>query len=390
MSFAPAELLSDSFATDPHPVYHRMRGAAPVLWHEPTAGWYVTGHREVGALLREPTLSARPGDGFTDRLTGGDRAAGDRVEDFFDRWMVFSDAPAHTRLRTAASAMCAPRAAEAWRDAASRDANTLLADLDLNTADFAHDFALPLATAVTCDFLGVPADDREQLGVWSDALMAYLAAQWAEPATTRQADRALAELRAYLTARTAARPRDAPSPCLDMLAAVGPDNAPALFAQLLTGGIEPVAACLATAIAETAAGPGPVLEADTADLVEEALRFDAPFHIVPRIATAELVVAGSRLRPGDRVVLVIAAANRDPLVHRDPDRFTPGRPAAGRHLAFGAGQHYCLGAPLARTVLTAGLEAVRQRLRSAAVRGVTAEREPRVGATVWRRVALMA
>jgi cytochrome P450 len=396
MSFAPEDLLTDAFAFDPHPVYARMRACSPVLWHAPTASWYVTGYPEVVALLRNPALSARSAEGYTRRLTGAARTAGDRVEEFFDRWMVFSDPPAQSRLRASAAALCSPRAAERRGAAAADTAQALLNALDAldaDGADLAGGFATPLATAMTCDFLDIPEADRAQLGAWSHALMGYLTTQWAEPEPTLAADLALAELTGYLGALVAARPRDGSAPCLDMLAGVNPGDVPALFAQLLTGGIEPVASCLATAVVQTAEAPpggADAAQADPAAEVEEALRFDAPFHFVPRTAAADLDFCGQRLRTGERVVLVVAAANRDPRVHAEPDRFLPGRPMPRPHLAFGAGSHYCLGAPLARAVLRAGLAAVQAWLRAGAHRTLTPEREPRVGATAWRRVSLTA
>jgi cytochrome P450 len=122
-------------------------------------------------------------------------------------------------------------------------------------------------------------------------------------------------------------------------------------------------------------------------VVEEALRFDPPFHFVPRRAVERMSLYGAEVLPGQRVVLVLSAANRDPAVFHDATTFRINH-TDPTHLAFGAGHHYCLGAALARLTIGAAVTALAHWRGSRAVTRITAERAPSYGTTTWRRVAV--
>ncbi|MER7916497.1 MULTISPECIES: cytochrome P450 [unclassified Streptomyces] len=393
--FDPAVLLSPETAVDPYPVFARMRAVEPVHWNPPTNSWYVTTYDLVSRLLTEPTLSAEPGD-----YTGRQNAAVlPEVEDavaFFNSWMVFSDPPHQSRLRDVVAPAFPRRTAEAWAAHARDIAHELLASLPQGEVDLFDLFAAPLAARLTCAVLGVPAGDVNQVRKWSAQLISFLSTPTADPARARVALGAIGELRSYLQEvvcpRLLATEDDRLIP-LRGLAKLGTDDALALFSQLLTGGIDPVASALATA-ADAMLRRGPqerasivadavVLEA----VVEEALRYDAPFHFVPRTTTIPLEIGGHPVPADQRVVLVIASANRDEAVYDRPDAFDPDR-TGPRHLAFGFGKHYCLGAVLSRVVLREALGALLTWLRTAGPRAVESVRSPAFGATVWQRVAI--
>jgi cytochrome P450 len=163
---------------------------------------------------------------------------------------------------------------------------------------------------------------------------------------------------------------------------------------VLTGGIDPVSACLGSAMAELLSGEGAVLDAvddgslDPSLVVEEALRFDAPFHFVPRVTTIASEVAGVTIPPGQRVQLLIAAANRDPAVFTRPNEFVVKRQEAA-HLAFGASHHYCLGAGVARLTLREALRALAAWPQRASIRALLAERKESHGSTLWKRIGVV-
>nr|WP_246481424.1 cytochrome P450 [Amycolatopsis umgeniensis] len=219
--------------------------------------------------------------------------------------------------------------------------------------------------------------------------MGYLSTPSADPEKAATAVRAVDDLRGYLADVVLPGLGSREDGALTGLRSLDPDSATALFTQLLTGGIDPVASCLGTALTEVL-GAGERIRVDRGTVgavVEEALRYDAPFHFVPRVTTTELR-AGERLLPaGARVVLVIAAANRDPAAHPDPDRFDPSR-ETGPHLSFGHGGHYCLGAALARVVVQEGLLAAVNWADTADPALLEAVRTPSFGTTAWRRIAV--
>ncbi|MFF4704388.1 cytochrome P450 [Streptomyces sp. NPDC001288] len=396
--FDPAVLLSPETALDPYPVFARMRAAEPVHWNPPTNSWYVTTYDLVSQLLTEPTLSAVPGD-YTGRQDTADLPEVEQAVAFFNSWMVFSDPPHQTRLREEVAPAFPRRTAEAWAAQVRDTAHELLGDIretHRGQVDLFDAFAAPLAARLTCAVLGVPAGDVERVRQWSARLIGFLSTPTADSARARVALAAIGELRGYF--QDTVRPRllttedDRLIP-LRGLAKLGADDALALFSQLLTGGIDPVASALATAADAllrrdprewAAAGAGrSALEA----VVEEALRYDAPFHFVPRTTTVPLEIGGHRVPGGQRVVLVIASANRDEAVYDRPDTFDAGR-VGPRHLAFGLGKHYCLGAVLSRVVLRESLGALLTWLGTAGPRAVQSVRSPAFGATTWQRVAI--
>ncbi|POX58195.1 hypothetical protein C3492_39105 [Streptomyces sp. Ru62] len=396
--FDPAVLLSPETAVDPYPAFARMRAAEPVHWNPPTNSWYVTTYDLVSRLLTEPALSAVPGD-YTGRQDAADLAEVEQAVAFFNSWMVFSDPPHQTRLREVVAPAFPRRTAEAWAGLARGTAHELLGELGempRGEVDLFDAFAAPLAARLTCAVLGVPAGDVDRVREWSARLMGFLSTPTADPARARVALAAIGELRGYLQDTVCPRlltTGDDRLVPLRGLARLCPDEALALFSQLLTGGIDPVASALATAAdallcrdpreRAVAAASTTALEA----VVEEALRYDAPFHFVPRTTTASLQIGGHRVPAGQRVVLVIASANRDEAVYDRPDTFDPGR-TGPRHLAFGLGKHYCLGAVLSRVVLRESLGALLTWLGTTGPRAVRSVRSPAFGATTWQRVAI--
>ncbi|TDV48692.1 cytochrome P450 [Actinophytocola oryzae] len=379
-----ADSFADQAARDPHTVFARMRERDPIQWHAPTASWYVTSYALVTDLLRERTLSAR----LSGHAAARDVAASARLRrlvELFDSWMVFSDPPHQTRLRDAVADGFLPRAARAWAECARSVTEQALPTADGDVVEVDR-VSTVIATRLTCAVLGVPVRDEHLVRGWSADLIGFLATPSAEPARTAVAAEAVEKLDEYW--RTVVSPRLAEDDRLAPLRGmIGLDHhsALALFTQLLTGGIDPVASTLTTAMhlllgSDTEHG-------DVDAIVEEALRFDAPFHFVPRTATAELRIGGHTVPEGARVVLVIAAANRDPAVYEDPDAFRPGRPGPP-HLAFGLGGHYCLGASLARVLLRESIGAVLRWSAGRRPRVVEATRTPAFGATTWQRLAV--
>lgn len=394
MAFDDAELLTEQTARDPYPAFARMRAEDPVYWHAPTSTWYVTSYPLARALLTERTLSARPGD-YLGVQHEADLPVVKRMEAFFNSWMLFSDPPHHTVLRQAAAADFTRRTSESWRAYVRQYAQQRLSRPD-DVSDLMTDFAKPVAARLTCGVLGVPDGDEDMLQKWSVDLLGYLFTPTADAGRARAAAAAIDELERYLQEVVLPRLRadrgDGIQPMRGLLA-LPTDAALALFTQLLTGGIDPVASCLGTALRELLDPAASTLRAavsksgDVASVVEEALRYDAPFHFVPRSTTSDLRVGNHVLPAGQRVLLVIAMANRDPSVFPEPDAFRLRRDDAG-HLSFGLGRHYCLGAMLSRVVVEESIRAVLEVVRASGDATLVAERAPTFGATTWQRLAL--
>ena len=361
---ALAELLDPVNRADPYAAHAALRAAGPVLLADdrPVPVALVGRYAHCAALLRDPRLSVAPPGGAPMRS------------------FLFLDPPDHTRLRRLVSAAFTPRMVEGLRPRITALVDELL-DAALPTAgravvEVVDAVASPLPVRVICDLLGVPTGDVERFRAWSSALAEGLDLLIA-PGTERPEGlaaraRAAAELQGHLREVIAARRDDPGEDLLSALIAVrdgadvlDDDELLATCALLLLAGHETSVNLISGGLRALLRLPGE-LDALRAEpgrapgVVEEVLRLEPPFQLVTRRALADVEVGGVVLPEGCRVVLLLAAANRDPDRFPDPDRFVPGR--SGRHLAFGAGVHYCLGAPLAKLEADVALGALARRL----------------------------
>ncbi|MFE5207093.1 cytochrome P450 [Streptomyces sp. NPDC056600] len=340
----------ESFRADPHPVYAELRRKGPVhrvLLPAPDEyeTWLVVGHEEARAALADPRLSKDP------EKLGSSRFDGDPV----GKHMLASDPPQHTRLRTLVSKAFTPRRVEALRPRVQEITDELLDRmLPAGRADLVESLAYPLPMAVICELLGVPEGDRAAFRTMSNDAVA--------PATEADRQKAAESFGAYLTRliedkRTAGPGDDLLSELID----VAGDDGDRLCDReligmafvLLLAGHETTVNLITGGVHALLTHPDQLelLRADMGLLegaVEETLRYDGPVETATfRFAAEPLELAGVPVARGDQVMIGLAAANRDPGRHLDPNRFDIRRVSTG-HLAFGHGIHFCLGAPLAR------------------------------------------
>ena len=362
------DLTDPSVVADPYPHLARLRAVAPVAWHSGLGTWVATSHEACGAVLRDRRL----GRVFRPRTPQSD------WETF--NWLhadsiLDSEPPKHTRLRRLVAgafgrghvARLAPRIeqlAQQLLDGAAPEGSA--GDFDVLAS-----YAEPLPVLVIAELLGVPEADREPLRPWSQAIVKMYEVG-RTPAQEAEARRASAEFSDYVEALAADRARHPGDDLLTDLvqARDGGDRLSAreLVATavlLLNAGHEASVNGFGNGLHSfLTADPRP--RADVADpaaverLAEEFLRHDSPLHLFERTAKEPADVAGIHLEPGDQVAALLGAANRDPAVFSDPDRFDPTR-EPNPHLAFGAGIHFCIGAPLARLELQISLQTLLRR-----------------------------
>jgi cytochrome P450 len=345
---------------DPYPALGRLREEDPVHWSEILGGWVLTRYADVRASLADSRLSA---DRITPFLARQGPTASEAVQTLLHQvglWVVFTDPPVHTRLRSVLGRVFTARAIEMRRPRIGAIVDSLLGRAAAaGEMDLIGDFAYPLPVTVIGDLLGVPPGDHEQLKVWSDQLASFIGSSLRTPDKYERAARGVVEMHGYFE-RMIARRRAIPADDLvtalltaeergDML---GEAELIASCVLLLFAGHETTtnligngALALLRHPAEARAwceNPGL-----SASAVEELLRFDGPTPVMVRVAREDLHIDGRAIRRGDRLFLMINAANRDPRQFAEPDRLDLRR-ADNRHLAFGHGIHFCLGAPLAR------------------------------------------
>lgn len=341
---------------DPYRAYAAARAEAPIAWNEELGAWLVLSHAGALDVLRSPAWSAdlRRRPELTARLAPGLEAS-----DLLSKMLLFSDPPGHDRLRAAVNRFFTPRNVEALRDrVASIVEAAFQADQDVDVLD---QIAYPVPLAVICELFDVGTDIALLLRDQTPA-MASMLDLLAPPELQAQAAGAAMAAMMALVPIVAERRRSPGGDLLSVLAdRLEPDEAVITALLLLAAGHETTSTLIANAVVALAAHRGDVGGGVTVDdFVDEVLRWDSPVQVTGRVATADATLDGCQVREGDQAVVVIGAANRDPAVFSDPDRFDPTRKRTG-HLAFGHGIHFCVGAALAR--LEAG-EVVRQLLNS--------------------------
>jgi pimeloyl-[acyl-carrier protein] synthase len=358
---------------DPYPLYHQLRESDPV--HRSELGfWVLTRHADVLALLRDPRTSRDPRRSERVELLRSSVEVGQLLdEEEAAPSMLFVDPPDHTRLRTLVNKAFTPAAVERLRSRVEAIVGGLLDRVaGTGTMDVVDDLAYPLPVTVICEMFGVPEADWDRFRGWSRSLVRLLDPLVAEDAF-EQALQARLALRGYLRELIAERRAHPDDGLLSALIAAEDQGHKLSEAELvsmcmllLVAGHETTVNLIANGTLALLRHPRARarLAADPAlagSAVEELLRYDSPVQFTSRHALADLDVGGRRVRAGETVVAVLGAANRDPAQFPDPDRLDLGR-APNRHVAFGGGIHFCLGAPLARMEAAIAIPAMLARL----------------------------
>ena len=353
---AALNFFDPAFLEDPYPAYHRLRVEDPV--HRHPLGFYVlTRYDDVAGFLRDP----RFGKGGYQALFESRFGTGPNGP-WLPTSMLFRDPPDHTRLRALVSKAFTPRVVETLRPHVEAIVERLLDRVaDLPRVDVIEALAYPLPVTVISELMGVPPEDNETIKEWSrDVARALDAiALPVGPDVIERGTRATEAIAGYFRALAEER-RQRPGP--DLLSGlVEAEEAGDRLSER-----ELLATCLLLYVAghETTVnliGNGLLallrhpeerrrLQADPALLpaaVEELLRYDSPVQRTGRMAADDADIGGVPIPNGTLVLGLVGAANRDPAHFAEPDRLDLGRDQP-RHLAFGAGIHYCLGASLAR------------------------------------------
>jgi hypothetical protein len=358
---------SPLFVAHPYDVYANLRENEPVSWFEPTGQWLISRHCDVNALLRDRRL----GRTYLHVATHDEMGRPDDPGYLAPFWhlvrngMLDMEPPDHTRLRRLVSQAFTPRRVEALRPTVRRIADTLVDDFVADGGgDLIARVAEPLPVAVIAEMLGVPQADRYLLRPWSADICGMYELNPSREAADR-AVRACEEFSGYL--RTLARSRAA-DPHDDLISALTQveglteDELIGTCVLLLNAGHEATVNTTGNGWWALFRNPGELarLRASPELLptaVEELMRYDTPLQMFERWVLEDISVRGVDIPRGSEVSLLFGSANHDPAVFADPARLDLGR-VDNPHLTFGAGIHYCLGAPLARIELTSSYAAL--------------------------------
>jgi cytochrome P450 len=367
---------SREFLADPYAVYDLLRAPGGVRWVSGVFGsgaWVVTSHAVCSSVLRDKRFGKEGEKVLPPERMALFAGQGAEIAERRRRSMLFRDPPDHTRLRGLVSRAFTPRTVDALRPRIVAMAEELVDAIAAGVEmDLIETLAFPLPITVITELLGVPAADRNRLKAWS--VVATLGLNPGAGADTLAKVRVAIEgLDAYLMAIIEERRRLPQADLISDLVAVhdgtdqlSSDELVSTCRLLLTAGHETTVNLignglfallrhpeqLATLVAEPALIAG---------AIEEFLRYDSPVQMTSRFAYETMVLGEHTVQPGDVVLCVLGAANRDANVFPEPTRLDVRRANAHANLAFGGGVHYCLGAPLARAEAEVAVQALLRR-----------------------------
>ena len=348
--------LRQSYAEDPYPALARLRAQAPVYFSRDMNAWIVTRYVDCSAVLHDTStfrsdfLSVEGAHWEVARarnqlFLGGVPALSAMAE------------PDHHRLRETVSAIFAPRTVRRLRAQIEAIVERLLERLEPGRpCDVMHDLAHPLPRLVIMEQLGIPEPDREEFQAHADAIARAIFGS-ATADEVRRATDARAALLDYIDRVSTTRTYDPAGALARMIEAfsthtLSRDEVMALAIDVAMAGNDPTACLIGNALLALLRHPDQLalLRAEPGRIVnamDEVARYDSPLHALMRIASADVTLGNHPIRRGDVVYAMVGAANRDPAQFADPDRFDVTRDTH-RQLGFGAGPHYCLGAPLGK------------------------------------------
>lgn len=391
---APQVLLGRALApesrVDPYPVYRELREHGPLQIPEISLT-VLSSFDHCQAILRHPDSAS---DRMKSAIAQRQIAAGEQPRPFGLAGLVdkrrtpaflFLDPPDHTRLRKLVAKAFAPRVINELRGEITATVDRLLDTAQQRGGfDAVSGLAYPVAVAVICRLLGVPVEDEPKFGIASTLLAQtvdpFLSATGEVPEGFTDRIEAGKWLRTYFRDLITARRRDPGDDLISALIAVeesgdqlSEDEIISTCNLLLIAGHESTVSMMATAVlamlrdkkqwAALGADPTRALR-----VIEETLRFDPAAQLLGRVAAADITLGETRIPKGDTMIVLLAAAHRDPAANDNPDVFDPDRRVI-RHLGFGHGAHFCLGAPLVRLEASIVLSAVTARFPNAELAG---------------------
>ncbi|WP_417519913.1 cytochrome P450 [Minwuia sp.] len=347
--------LPRSFLIDPFPTYHALRESDPV--HRNSDGTYfITRYEDVTKLYRTKTTFSDKTEMYVKKFGEGP------LLEQHTKSMLFSDPPAHTRIRKLVAHAFTPRAMKSLEGRVVELVDGLLDRAEKQGGmDLINDFAFALPVEVICTMLGIPPSEREPLQRWSNAILTPLEPV-ATPEMVERGNVAVAEFKTFLKDLLDDRrrnPADYGDDIMAELLEAEEDGDRLSETELIQNCIFMLNAGHETTTNLVGNGMDALLEnpdqlkrlRDQPELigsaVEEMLRFDSPLQIGNRGITEPITFGDVTLPAGTQIMTSIGGANRDPAQFPDPDRFDIAR-QPNRHVAFAAGIHACLGAPLAR------------------------------------------
>lgn len=371
---SPFDLTSAEFLRDPYAIYAALRRDMPICWDNRLGYWFVTRYADVHALLRDHRLSSNSLGDWIGRLPAAEQATAQPLREILTNRIVLTDSPDHRRIRSLMQLAFTPRRVELMRQVIQSYLNELMDRVQASgSVELISQVADPLPGHVIASMLGLPPADHHRFKAWTDEIYAFMGPS-AEPLSerARRATAAAGQLREYLAnlfAQIRQNPRD---DLLSGMVAAEEQGEKLTQTELFSNVVGMINAAhetttnlIGNTILHLLRNPAQwqALVADPSlaeSTVEEGLRYESPIQVVARRTLAEVEVAGVKVPANQPLALGLASANRDGAFFPDPDRFDIRR-TDNKHVAFGGGQHFCLGAALGRLEGQIALATISQR-----------------------------
>lgn len=366
------DLLTKENVNNPHPYFHELRSKAPIYWNEKYRGWIFTRYKDVDTLLSSPDLTAermKPPKNMPEELVL-DMSTTFQV---LSRWLVFQDPPNHTRLRLLLNKAFTPKAVEKMRPFVYELTDYFLDKMDgSKKVELIKEYTFLIPVFVISHMLGIPKEDRDLIKQWSDDLLLFVFGAVNNPERHERAKNGLQQMVEYLEDVIKSRMKNPKEDLITALVqtkekedSLSLEEIISTCTLLVFGGHDTTTNLIANGLYSLMKNPDQfeMLKNDPSLIntaVEELLRYDGPSKSTLRIAKNDFEYEGVQIKKEDRVLLINAAANRDPEVFEDPDKLDITR-HPNRHMGFGKGIHYCLGAPLARLEATIAINQIIKR-----------------------------
>jgi cytochrome P450 len=351
------DLSTPEAMTDQNAFLRRVRAESPLAWLPQLDAYLLTRYADIMAALRDKRMDTANMARVLQRLTPEEQDELRPVSRSIEMWMGHTVPADHVRMQRLLKRYFSPAMVDRLRPRVRTFTHELLdAVAPKGQMDVVGDLAYPLPANVIAELLGMPTSDREQLQAWSRDILPIFGN--GDIQQIRQAQASMLDMHDYLRIIAAERRHAPREDVLSMFmaaeaeGALTEDEAVANCVLLLFAGHETTANLIANGLVLLFAHPDQLaLLRANPDLmplaVDEMLRCDGPASVIGRVTTEPVELAGHAIPAGEHIYLALTAANRDPDAFPDPDTFEITR-RPNRHLSFGMGSYYCLGAALAR------------------------------------------
>jgi len=357
------DLNGPEAALDPYPLYEQVRAHDPVHWNKSDEFWYITRYADLMSIIRDPRVSSKRIANKARSLSEEEREKVSLFLDAVSSWILDSDPPTHTRIRSLVNKAFTPRMIENMRSRIQDLVDGMLDKVQSKGhMDVIEDLAIPLPGTVISDMLGIPEEDHHRFKKWStDIAMSVAGSDSVSSLVERleMGQKSFLELFEYFTGLIESMRGNRQDNLLSSLVEaeeagdkLTEQELVANCVLLMFAGHETTSNLIGNGTVALLENPvqKKMLQEDSGligSAVEELLRFDSPVQKTSRTAATDIEIGGKTIKSGDLVYLSYGSANRDHLQFTDPDRLDITR-KENRHASFAQGIHYCLGAALAR------------------------------------------